>query len=443
MNLKRLINQFNSKKTKLVISGWPSSYCDSQHSGVSIFTKAIVMAEAIQNNQKIVVFAEKNGNNKPLVLAGGKVLVLRIFDHKHPSLYPAILRFLNLFSNISQVTVHSEFSANGSKKHFLLNLPFLLLIRFTGRRIRFFAHNIVTDMSEVGPHFGIKPGSILARFMSIGMKLYYMLLSLTVSEVVVMSDILYERAVRIMGKGKLNLRQIPVWQQSKPTVGRDALRQELGISKHETLILYFGFLTWYKGVDWLVKSFKRLCSDNPHGKYRLVLAGGPSFTFNSKPYYRKFYQAILEEAAKNPHITLTGFIKDTQVGNYFGASDLVVLPYRTMIGASACLSQAIAYHKPFMVSSHLMGSMENALWQKQMEECGLAAKDISFQLRYGDFKQKIHATLSGQKLEQMKRLSTAMSQELSLKHWVEQERENRTYAVSKARVLQLKLAAEI
>jgi hypothetical protein len=127
MNFKK----FNNKETILVISGWPEVTGRKQNSyGIAWYTKETIEPIAKRYGQKFVVLCETNHNNKPRITADGKILVLRIFDQKHKSLYPRILRYLAMFSKVKRVMVHSEFCTNGGIKNFVLLIPFLLLILF-------------------------------------------------------------------------------------------------------------------------------------------------------------------------------------------------------------------------------------------------------------------------------------------------------------------------
>jgi len=126
-------------------------------------------------------------------------------------------------------------------------------------------------------------------------------------------------------------------------------RKALGLSQNKKIITYFGFVSWYKGADWLVKEFDSLHDENTI----LVVAGGPSYSLAEKKHYKSYYQSLLKVTDGNPKIKITGFVSEEQIGQYMTSADLVVLPYRGFMGSSGSLSQALSYGKPFMVSSKM------------------------------------------------------------------------------------------
>jgi glycosyltransferase involved in cell wall biosynthesis len=419
MNLKKIINQFNKKNTMLVVSGWPSDHTNSKHSGVSTLTCATVLEIAKKLKQKIVVLAEMNGDNKPLLLADGKVLVLRVFNHKKISLFPVILKWLFKFNKIKQVTVHSEFSANGSKKHFFLNLPFLAMIRLVNRKVKFYAHNVVDRLDEVAPHFNLGDSKIKVALMNIFMKFYYLSLGLVVNEVVVLSPVLKKRILKYVLKKKASYQFHPVWQQTKRVNKEDKLRKELGIANKSKVLMYFGFVTWYKGADWLVKSFHRLSRIGVIPNWHLVIAGGASFTLTSKSYYRKYYDELIEIAKNNPNISISGFVPDNQVGNYFKLADLLMFPYRSIIGASGCMAQAIAYKKPFVMSEKLLAKTDDKVWEEALNECKLDRNDIGMKLNRNNLAALL-SNLDDKKTKKLELLANKLAKKLSVSAWVDE-----------------------
>src|SRR3989344_2458461 len=173
-----------------------------------------------------------------------------------------------------------------------------------------------------------------------------------------------------------------------------AARKLLGI-EDEIIILYFGYLTWYKGVDFLIRTFigkKRLNGK----KIKLIIAGGPSFTQEKKPHYKKFITTIQNMMKKAPsNVKFTGFVEEKDIPLYFSASDLVVLPYRAFISSSGPLSFALAFNKPFLLSEAL-GDI-------------LHSRDIEESIK------KIRLSLERRQYKKLKELSTLLANKRSFK----------------------------
>lgn len=367
---KQLLSSFDSRDVTLVVSGWPEAGTRGKNHGMAWYTKEVLIPQAKKFGNRFVVLAEKNHKNNPYTEVNGRILVWRVFDDHKTHLYPQIQRALSHFSKIKKVMVHSEFGAKGGIKHFMLLLPFLALIRILRKQIVFFSHNVISDVGMLSGHLNLQEGSIKHKVLNFGLRLYYVGLSLLTENIVVLDEALYEQLKQFVSEKKIILAPIPV-EKKHVEIGKKAARKRLGLPLNEKIIMSFGFLTWYKGADWMVKEFDACKETNVH----VVMAGGLSHSLQGKVYYDEFYEEMLELAAKNKSITVTGFVPEKQVALYFTAADLVVFPYRGMMGASGSLVHALSYGKPVMVSSEMRQVINNDVVNAVLNESGVN-KDI-------------------------------------------------------------------
>ena len=102
------------------------------------------------------------------------------------------------------------------------------------------------------------------------------------------------------------------------TVTKQEARNKLGITSGGTVLLFFGLIRPYKGIEALLTAFEALDKDLPD--VRLVIAG----SVQDEAMRRRLETA----AAKNPklHIQLT-YVADDQLQYLFRAADYTVLPY--------------------------------------------------------------------------------------------------------------------
>ena len=104
--------------------------------------------------------------------------------------------------------------------------------------------------------------------------------------------------------------------------GEDA-RRRLGFTGQERIILFFGNIAPYKGLEYLVTAFHQImrkCDD-----YRLVIAGRPK---NCEDYWQALRSEI-EEDVRNGRVKLRDeFVPDEDTELYMKAADVLVLPYR-------------------------------------------------------------------------------------------------------------------
>ena len=100
-------------------------------------------------------------------------------------------------------------------------------------------------------------------------------------------------------------------------------------SKGTKNLLFFGLIREYKGLDILLEAFRDLPED-----YRLTIAGECYGPFDK-------YREIIDSLPGKDRIEVhEGYVRDSEVKNYFSEADLVVLPYRSAtqsgISAIAC-----------------------------------------------------------------------------------------------------------
>jgi glycosyltransferase involved in cell wall biosynthesis len=151
----------------------------------------------------------------------------------------------------------------------------------------------------------------------------------------------------------------------------DKLR--LGIGKNEKIILFFGFIRKYKGLDILLKAMADPLIKNTG--IRLLVAG--EFYEDSHQY-----KQLIEELKIGDQLILkTDFIPDSEVQFILCAADAVIQPYRNATQSGVT---PLAYHfeKPMIVSN--VGSFAEHVLHEQTglvtaaEPAALAAAILKF-----------------------------------------------------------------
>jgi len=129
----------------------------------------------------------------------------------------------------------------------------------------------------------------------------------------------------------------PVYDIYGAGVEKTDARRQLGLPETAPLVLFFGFIRAYKGLDLMLEALAQA-----PGVHALV--AGECYE-DWQPY-----QDIIDKNGLGSRVHVhNGFIPAQQVGMYFGASDLVVQPYRS--ATQSGISQ-IAFHfgKPMVVT---------------------------------------------------------------------------------------------
>lgn len=134
----------------------------------------------------------------------------------------------------------------------------------------------------------------------------------------------------------------PLYDNFGAPIDKTAARDILGIPSDKKIILFFGFIRQYKGVDLLLRAMAIL--KEKQQAPTLLIAG--EFYENEQQYQ----QLIDELNIRDLLILRTDFIPDSEVRNYLCAADFVIQPYKhaTQSGITP-----LSYHfeKPMLVTN--------------------------------------------------------------------------------------------
>lgn len=134
----------------------------------------------------------------------------------------------------------------------------------------------------------------------------------------------------------------PLYDNFGEPVSKPEARRKLGIDESDRIVLFFGFIRKYKGLDILLEAMKLISEKLP--SIKLLVAG--EFYEDEKPYH----ELIKKLGIENALILHTTFIPDSEVKNYLCAADVVVQPYRNATQSGVT---PLAYHfeKPMIVTN--------------------------------------------------------------------------------------------
>ncbi|MBK8954908.1 MAG: glycosyltransferase [Saprospiraceae bacterium] len=163
-----------------------------------------------------------------------------------------------------------------------------------------------------------------------------------------MSDTVDKELKSFKPRAKSVLIDHPLYDVFGPPVSKQIAREHLGIQKDEKVLLFFGFIRKYKGLDLLLESFAKHLKglDN----YSLVIAGE---FYDARESYDEF---INKYGMKEKVRIFSDFIPEDQVKYFFCACDLVVQPYRTA-SQSGVTPLAYYFEKPMIVTR--VGALAN------------------------------------------------------------------------------------
>jgi glycosyltransferase involved in cell wall biosynthesis len=124
----------------------------------------------------------------------------------------------------------------------------------------------------------------------------------------------------------------------------DAKRQ-LGISKDEKTLLFFGNIAPYKGLEYLIAAFTKVLKEDR--RYRLIVAGRVKACDG---YWRTIEQSIASSGITDRVIQKIEYVPDEETELYFKAADVLVLPY-TRVFQSGVLFLGYAFGLPAVATN--------------------------------------------------------------------------------------------
>ncbi|HEX8460513.1 MAG TPA: glycosyltransferase family 4 protein [Segetibacter sp.] len=134
----------------------------------------------------------------------------------------------------------------------------------------------------------------------------------------------------------------PLYDNFGEALSKAEARKHLNIPGKEKIILFFGFIRQYKGLDLLLHAMA--LPELKTSAIKLLVAG---------EFYedRKVYEEIIQQNNLSSQLILrTDFIQDSEVRYYLSAADFVIQPYRNATQSGVT---PLAYHfeKPMLVTN--------------------------------------------------------------------------------------------
>ncbi len=139
-----------------------------------------------------------------------------------------------------------------------------------------------------------------------------------------------------------------------PNTGRSRseARMALGIPAAKKVVLFFGNIAAYKGLEDLVTVFReRLAA---RCEYQLIIAGQPK----EIDYWGKIRQAVAGEVKSGRILVWSKYIPDEEIENFFRAADVLVLPYKHVY-QSGVLFLAYSFGLPVLAAD--VGSLKDEI----------------------------------------------------------------------------------
>ena len=188
-----------------------------------------------------------------------------------------------------------------------------LYYKFLGKKIIFTAHNINAGIRDENDTF-------LNR---ITLKLMYSLID---------HIIVHTNKMRCQLIESFNIREnkvtiIPYGINDtvyKSSLTKKHARKKLELKENDKVILFFGFITIYKGIEYLLLALAKL--KEKYNNLTLVIAG--EIDTNGREYWENLQKILKEYMLEGNVITKLHFIPDKDIEIFFKSADVLILPYK-------------------------------------------------------------------------------------------------------------------
>lgn len=371
------IKRYNNPDTLIVVSPYPKrgeTYSTGK-TGVASYTKNVI--KNIQ--RRVIVLCDID--NEPESYIEDHVLVIRCFRNKNTDMWLDLVRVLRLFPLVTSVLAQYDFAMYGNPLVSSLGLIFLGFLRLQKYRTFVTLHHVVDDVMKLKGHVGLGSGpkdQFIGDVYNFLFHTFYRVLALVSTQVIVLETSLKEKLESLAPWVKAAAVPHGVDTNLKP-INIKLARKKLGIPARDHVIMFFGYINWFKGADIFARTFARV--QKMLGKHvHIIIAGGESPTLSSKHYYQDFFRDVRHVVSTSKHITLTGYVPQKDIATYFSAADLVVFPYRHYMTASGVLSLTFSYKKPFIISRPLAEMFHSDDFVAQLNAAELKTSDITFDL---------------------------------------------------------------
>lgn len=352
---------------------------NSKHSkmgGVASYTHNLV--NSMPKGSEVMVLSNRLQGIESSYMENG-ITIKRCWDKG--IIYPFQIFYSILSSKVDIIHIQHEFFlyGNGISAAFFPVLQ--LLLKLLNKSIVVTIHGVI-PLSKLNDEF-IEQNKLKGNKVILKTELYYL-----VKFIVKLSDriIVHEDKLKEILENEYNCNSSKICviphgiEDRKDSIENCIAKQMLGF-KNKKIVLFFGYLTGYKGIELLIESFNYINDKD----IMLIIAGGEHPRLKDDESYKNYIKELKKKADNTgKNIIFTGFVPEEKIAIYFSAADLVVCPYTVFMASSGPLSLSLAYLRPFIVSEQFksLNGFDDIIFKNNPEDlanktCLILDKDNS------------------------------------------------------------------
>jgi len=253
------------------------------------------------------------------VFKGDNIHFFNLRGDQNPdsSLLDKMIRVLKYYLLLMRYVVKTDsklFHIQWPNKFVIFDRTILnILYRALGKKLVFTAHNVDAQKRDSGK------SSLLNQF---SLRFMYQLMD----RIIVHTD---RMRGDLVDNFQIDVSKIAVIPHGintavpKTDIVRPQARERLGLKAHEKVLLFFGNIAPYKGVEYAVLALGLL--REKYEALRLVIAGR---TRGHESYWKEIENIIQTQGLEKHVIKKREFIPDEHIEFYYKAADVLLLPYK-------------------------------------------------------------------------------------------------------------------
>jgi glycosyltransferase involved in cell wall biosynthesis len=148
------------------------------------------------------------------------------------------------------------------------------------------------------------------------------------------------------------------------------LRKKYGYTHKDKILLFFGNIREYKGVDILIKTLALITDTN----VKLIIAGKPWGSFF------KYKKLINQNNLQNRIKLFLAYIPESTIAELFKITDVAVYPYREFVGSSGATTIALNFEKAIVITA--VGGLNDMVNDQKVIAKPNDIKDLAQKISY-------------------------------------------------------------
>lgn len=338
----------------------PKGELHCKKSWVAPYTKNLLTNTNYSKDDKIFVICDKD-NWLTEIYEENWIEVHRVFDRNN-NYYKNIIKEIDIIKP-DRVHIQQELSLYGWILTAVLLNRLIKMIKNRGIEVIITFHWIV-DLCKIDKEFIEENFSSLPPFLvREAFKIIFKPLIKNSDKIIVHEELFKNRIINQYNWDGNKVSVVHHWIEDFQIKSREETREKIWLDINKKMILFMGYVTWYKWIDLLIEWMHEYIKKYDNTSILYILWAYHPKLKDDEIYlseYNRLRNKAKELLWKN-HIWDDEFVDWNKMSIYYPASDVVLFPYTRSLSSSWPMALSIWYEKPFLASDVFKESIDNDL----------------------------------------------------------------------------------